>query len=239
MNTPIPEAERERQFLVALTTEHFTLQTARVGTIGDCNGRAALYLGSLSSAVVALAVVAQIDKVGDAFFLFALALLPALVLLGVLTYLRLLQCGIEDLFYARAINRIRRYYVDLNPGSTHWFVLCGYDDPMGAMASMGLAMPGSRPSHLHLLSHASTMVAAVTSIVLGVFAALAAAALADELAVPVGAVVGILVAVTCAAMFWWHQVHRWRAAEDSIPSLFPSTSMPISTTHTSVSTPAT
>jgi hypothetical protein len=62
-----------------------------------------------------LAFIGQVAHVGPAFFLFALALLPALVLLGVLTYLRLLQTAVEDLFYARAINRIRRLYVDLDP----------------------------------------------------------------------------------------------------------------------------
>jgi hypothetical protein len=97
-----PEAERHQQLLVALTTEHFTLQTARAATIADSNGRAALYLSTVSGAVVALAFIGQVAHVGKAFFLFALALLPALVLLGVLSYLRLLQTAVEDWFYARA-----------------------------------------------------------------------------------------------------------------------------------------
>ena len=45
------EAERQRQLLQALTTEHFTLQTARAATIADSNGRSALYLATVSSAV--------------------------------------------------------------------------------------------------------------------------------------------------------------------------------------------
>jgi hypothetical protein len=101
------DAERRRQLLQALTTEHFTLQTARAATIADSNGRSALYLATVSSAVVALAFIGQLAHTGQAFLLFALALLPALVLLGVLTYLRLVQTAVEDLFYARAINRIR------------------------------------------------------------------------------------------------------------------------------------
>src|SRR5512132_2009067 len=109
----VDDAERRRQLLQALTTEHFTLQTARSATIADSNGRSALYLSTVSSVVVALAFIGQVDRLGHAFSLFALALLPALVLLGVLTYLRLVQTAVEDLFYARAINRIRRHYVDL------------------------------------------------------------------------------------------------------------------------------
>src|SRR5512133_1683529 len=167
----VEEAERRRQLLQALTTEHFTLQTARSATIADSNGRSALYLATVSSAVVALAFIGQVTHLRQAFFLFALALLPALVLLGTLTYLRLVQTAIEDLFYARAINRIRRHYVDLDPDAARWFVLCGYDDPTGVLAAMGLAAPTSTPSRRHLLSHAATMVAVVTSIIAGVGAA--------------------------------------------------------------------
>jgi hypothetical protein len=39
------------------------------------------------------------------------------------------QTAVEDLFYARAINRIRRHYVDSDPQAARWFVLCGFDDP--------------------------------------------------------------------------------------------------------------
>jgi hypothetical protein len=217
------DPEHERQLLQALTTEHFTLQTARSATIADSNGRSALYLSTVSSAVVALAFIGQIDHTGRAFYLFALALLPALVLLGILTYLRLVQTAIEDLFYARAINRIRRHYVDLDPEAARWFMLCGYDDPAGVLAAMGLATPGARHSHGHLWLHAATMVAVVTSIIGGVGVALAANGVGGgRLPVAASATVGVVVTVAAAAAFGWHQTRRWRAAEASVPSLFPS-----------------
>ena len=43
--------------LTALTTEHFVLQSARIGTIGEANGRSSLYLGTLSSAAIAIAFI--------------------------------------------------------------------------------------------------------------------------------------------------------------------------------------
>ena len=157
-----PSSMDQRGLLQALTTEHFTLQTARSATIADSNGRWALYLSTVSGAVVALAFIGQVAQVGQPFFLFALALLPALFLLGVLTYLRLVQSAIEDLFYARAINRIRRYHLELEPDAARWFLLAGHDDPAGVMASMGL--PATRG---HLLSHTATMVSVVASIIGG------------------------------------------------------------------------
>jgi hypothetical protein len=89
------------QLLTALTTEHFTLQTARNATISDSSGRATLYLGTVSSVVVALAFIGQVSRVGEPFRIFALVLLPGLFVLGLLTHVRLIESAIEDAFYAR------------------------------------------------------------------------------------------------------------------------------------------
>jgi len=55
--------------LSALTTEQFNLQSARLGTIAEANGRSTLYLGTLSSAVIAIAFVGQASQLGNAFYL--------------------------------------------------------------------------------------------------------------------------------------------------------------------------
>jgi hypothetical protein len=83
--------------LSALTSEHFNLQSARMGTIAEANGRSALYLGTLSSAVIAIAFIGQANQLGDTFYLFALMLLPPVFLLGVFSFLRLVQTSIEDM----------------------------------------------------------------------------------------------------------------------------------------------
>src|SRR5215218_1395557 len=103
--------------LTALTTEHFNLQTGRMGTIAEANGRSALYLGALSSAAIAIAFVGQANQLGDTFYLFALTLLPPVFLLGVFTYLRLVQTSIEDMLYTMGSFRIRQYFVGLDPAA--------------------------------------------------------------------------------------------------------------------------
>ena len=57
--------------LSALTAERFNLQTARMGTIAEANGRSTLYLGTLSSTVIALAFIGQANDLSDTFYLFA------------------------------------------------------------------------------------------------------------------------------------------------------------------------
>jgi hypothetical protein len=50
-----------------LTTEHLNLQTARMGTIAEANGRSTLHLGTLPSAVIAIAFIGQANQLGDSF----------------------------------------------------------------------------------------------------------------------------------------------------------------------------
>jgi hypothetical protein len=70
------------------TTEHFNLQTARVLTVTEANGRASIYLAALSGNLIALAFVGQMSRLGAAFYAFALILLPVLAFVGVVTFLR-------------------------------------------------------------------------------------------------------------------------------------------------------
>ncbi|HEX3215024.1 MAG TPA: hypothetical protein VH016_20840, partial [Actinomycetota bacterium] len=109
---PAAQPEQQQAFMQALTTEHFTLQTARAVAVNEGNGRTALYIGALSSTLVALALVAQRSPLGHLFHVVALTVGPAVFFLGLVTYVRVLQSSIEDILYARAINRIRHYYTE-------------------------------------------------------------------------------------------------------------------------------
>jgi hypothetical protein len=61
-----------------------------------------IYLAALSGNLIALAFVGQMSRLGAAFYAFALILLPVLAFVGVVTFLRLVQCSIEDLALRRA-----------------------------------------------------------------------------------------------------------------------------------------
>lgn len=159
--------------LTVLTTEHFTLQGARSGTITESLGRSTIYLGSLSASLVTLALVLQGGRALDDFRLFALVILPALVFLGTVTFVRVLETGIEDAVYAQAINRIRHYYLELAGDDARYFVLGGYDDMQGGLANMGLAPSPWRPffSIASVIALINSMVAgALVGIALDVFA---------------------------------------------------------------------
>jgi hypothetical protein len=98
-----------------VTTEHFTLQGARSSTISESTGRASVFLGAVSGGLIAFGLVATAAKTGAAFYMFGLILLPTLAFVGLATFHRVLQSGIEDLGYARRIAQLRDYYLDHAP----------------------------------------------------------------------------------------------------------------------------
>jgi hypothetical protein len=191
-----PRAARgDAALLTILTTEHFVLQTARGGTIGEANGRASIYLGALSSGLIALGFVAG-DT--DRFALFAAAVLPAILMLGWFTFVRLVQTGVESLRYLARIQRIRRWYATQSPDGSAWFpelveTAEDLDEAAAAVRSMGM-----RPSRWQMLYTAATMVGALNSLVLGVAFCLVVRR-TDLLGLPWAAGLGVMTAVLALA----------------------------------------
>jgi hypothetical protein len=201
--TGSPQPEPDGSILTILTTEHFVLQTARGGTIGEANGRAAIYLGAVSSGLIALGFVAD-DT--DRFALFAGAVLPAILILGWFTFVRLVQTGVESMRYLTRIQRIRRWYADRMPVGSIWFADLTdgaeeLDEAAAAVRSMGM-----RPSFWQMLYTTASMVGALNSVILGIAFCLAVRG-ADVLALPWAA--GLAVVVALATLFA-HTVYERR-----------------------------
>jgi len=227
MNKPTTEPLRQLghdhgqpAFMQALTTEHFTLQTARAVAVSEGNGRTALYLGALSSTLVALALVAQQSLFGQVFHVVALTVLPAVFFLGLVTYVRILQSSIEDILYARAINRIRHYYTEIDPSQAHYFLLSGSDDVPGALANMGL-----RDSWTQFLFTMPSAVAVINSLLGGVTVAVAVVTLLGA-ALPVAVPAGMASGTAILALHVAYQVRRFAAMRAGVAAEFPSARRP-------------
>jgi hypothetical protein len=201
--------------LSALTTEHFTLQGARSQTMSESSARASVYVFSLSSTLVALGFIGQVDDVGGVFYVFALTVLPTLYLLGAVTFVRLVECGAEDFRYGMAINRIRHYYKELAGDRAGLFLLSGHDDGEGVFANMGLPAEGRKPYFAF-----SSAVIVINSLVGGATVALAlGAALDAPLGVAAGVGGGIAIISTVG---WINYAGRRLAAAAATEPMFPS-----------------
>jgi hypothetical protein len=204
------------QFMTALATEHFTLATSRASTVAEAGARSTLFMSTVSSFVVALAFIGTISRVGQVFELFALALLPVLFALGLLTYLRLSESALEDAFYAQAINRIRRYYLEVDPARAAYIASSAHDDMAGIMASAG-----HRHSRWHAISHTATMVLVVTAVIagagVGLFLGVALGA-SEVLSTAAGGATAALLLVVLLTI----EQRRWEGLDQKLPAMFPS-----------------
>jgi hypothetical protein len=210
-------ADDRAALLTALTTEHFTLQGARAATVSEGGSRAALYLSSVSSSLVALGFIAQVSEVGETFQLFALAIIPVLFFLGVVTWLRLLESSAEDLYYAHAINRIRHFYLELAGEDARYFVLSGNDDVPGVMRNMALDPSSRIQSYLTY----ATAVSVVNGVLAGSgLAVLLGGTLNAPLGVAVGAGLALAIALVWACDRYARR--RYTRVHAQIAPLFPS-----------------
>ena len=174
----------EQRLLTAFTTEHFTLQGSRASTVSESSVRSSLYLGALSSTLIGLGFFVNVGGASsDAFRVFALTALTTVFVLGIFTYTRLVQSSVEDIFYGRAINRIRHYYLELAGDRAHHFMLVGNDDPLGVVRNMAV-----QPSRWQLYFTNAMAIGVVNAIVGGGVLALA-------IGVATGASIGISAAI--------------------------------------------
>ena len=212
--------EQLQRIIPILTTEHFTLQTGRGNTIAEANGRITMFLSTVSSTLVALAFIGQISRLGAAFYVFGLVLLPSLLAVGLFTFARVVQVAIEDAIYLRGINRIRHLYLELAPQLAPYFLLSTHDDARGTLLELGIA--GPRERMLQPFLSASGMVATVNSIVAGVFAGLVLGALVS-LPLAATTAAGIIGFVVSVCLHQWHSRARWIASDRRLGSQFPTT----------------
>jgi hypothetical protein len=142
--------------------------------------------------------------------------LPAVLFLGLVTYVRVLQSSVEDIIYARAINRIRHYYTELDPARAGYFLLSGRDDVRGALQNMSL-----RDSWVQFLFTLPSAVAVLNALLAGATVALAVAftaGVAPVLATVAGAGSGSAVLALHVA----YQAHRFGRMKATVEALFPS-----------------
>jgi hypothetical protein len=175
------------------------LQGARSANVGEMTGRGTVYMGTVSSALIAFGFLAQVVRRLDPF---VAAVLPALFVLGELTFAALLRNTMENLVLLGRMQRIRRYYAGLVPEAEQFFNPAETDAQLAAaMATVGL-----RASPLQLLFTGASVVAAINSMLGGAGLALLVARLGD-----LGDALALLVGVAVAVIgFGLHLLYQQR-----------------------------
>ena len=131
-----------------------------------------------------------------------------------MTFVRVLETGIEDAIYAQAINRIRHYYLELAGDDARYFVLGGHDDVQGGLANMGLSPSPWRP----FFSIAS-VIALINSMVAGALAGITLDVFTPR---PMAVIAGGALAVAALTAHFRLGYGRFVRAMESFTPQFPS-----------------
>ena len=203
------DKERQAAFMSALITEHFVLQAAASATVSEAAARASLYVFSLSSSLVAMGFALQSPEV---FLPFAAVLLPAVFLLGIFTFVRLVDTGIEDQQFLARIARIRSYYRTLTPEAAVYFSTASGRWPESS------ASPGHRfGPRVALFTTAASMIAFINSFVAGAGFTLLASNLLAPGQIVFALMIGIGTALVIVAAFLAFQGWKYRVEATQAP----------------------
>ena len=212
--------------LQILTTEHWSLLATRSLAYNEAFTRAGMFLTALSASMVAIAFVYQADTAGESVRVFTVILLAFDLLVGLTTYLRLIETTREDLRCVQGMNRLRHAYFQITPGIAPYFVTSDRDDLTGVLMTYeGPAREDITMSQLpfssiiHGFSTNTGMVGIVVALVGGSLAGVAIAQLNVSMIaiVAVGAAVFVILMAVLARL----SISSLKDFEDSAPVLFP------------------
>ena len=188
-----------RDDIEMLSTEHWSLLSTRTLGWNEMAGRTQMYLTAMSGTVLALALVAQGTNFGPQFLWFAVGLLPPLLFIGVVTFVRLVYLNREDARWLQGMNRIRHAYVEASPAIERHLVTSPYDDARGIYRTYGAEPP--RTQDLHALFTTPGMVSVINAVVGAAMVGIAAQA---------AGLPGVLPAALSVAAFLIAFVAHWR-----------------------------
>jgi hypothetical protein len=209
-----PDAARRALRVQLLTTEHWSLLATRSLSWSESFARANMFLTLLTGTVVALALVAQATTFGEGFVIFALLLLPILLFVGSATVVRLGEVNAEDVVWVQGMNRLRRAYLELDPGIEPYLITGWTEDVMGVLQTYG-APPGItitwRGNLMHGLVTTPAMIAFVNCVVAGVLAGLVIAQFGASMQVSaLGAAAGFVIAFLLFALYGSRKARMFR-----------------------------
>jgi F0F1-type ATP synthase assembly protein I len=202
---PVPPGVRAQ----ILSTEHWSLLATRSLAWSESFSRASWFVTVVSATMVALALVAQNTDFGVGFQIFALLVIPLLVVIGVATVIRLVQLNGEDVELVIGMNRLRRGYLDIAPELEEYFITGHREDIAGIMRTYGTRR--TRIPATQYVSSIALLVSVIVAVLVGALAGLIADAFGAGLtvAVIVGTVAGVAALATVVLMIVRHARQTW------------------------------
>lgn len=152
-----------------LSTEHWSLLSARSLAYNEAFVRAGMFLTFLSMSFVALALLAQAMSFGRDFLSVAALVLAFDLVIGLTTFMRINGTGYDDLRAVHGMARIRHAYTQITPLVQPYFTTPTHDDIDAVVAVYGSEVsPGLWGQLGYGLSTSNGMVGMIVSMLGGV-----------------------------------------------------------------------
>jgi hypothetical protein len=247
-HTPTPIAEigpvadpvtalNDPRAITILTTEHWSLLSARSLAYNEAFTRGGMFLTFLSMSFVALALASSAMTFDDDFLVVAALVLGFDFVIGLTTYLRIIGANVDDMRAVHGMARIRHGYTQIAPVTTPYFTTATHDDPAGiglAYGDQSTSMPGVL---FYGLTTSGGMIQLILSMVAGVLAAVLALLAGTDGTTALG--VGVGGGLVAFGAVTGLTVGRVPAEQRKLAALFPSHAPDIhEATHRSQTPPA-
>jgi hypothetical protein len=194
--------------LQILSTEHWSLLTARSLAYNESFSRAGMFLTFLSATLIVIGFLIGTQGLSTEIIPVVAILLLADLYIGAATVGRLVEANREELMAIRGMNRIRHGYLEMVPDLGLYFVTSPYDDGPGILATYGevAGSGGFLQNVIHGLTTAIGMVATIEGMLFGALVAVVAVGLGAGAAVAAVAAVASFVLIvalfTVMGMRW-------------------------------------
>lgn len=171
-NIPQPVTDlTDPRTITLLTTEHWSLLSARSLAYNEAFTRGGMFLTFLSMSFVALALFSSAMSFGSDFLTVAAVVLGFDLVLGLATYGRINGANVDDLRAVHGMARLRHSYTQIAPIVTPYFTTATHDDIDSVLTAYGTMPSTSTGTVLYGLTTSGGMIGLITAMVGGVFAA--------------------------------------------------------------------
>ncbi len=153
--------------LQILSTEHWSLLTARSLVYNEAFARGGMFMAFLSATLVVLGLISTATGFSDPFLVVVAVVLALDLFVGLATLGRIAAASSEDLRYLQGMNRLRHAYHEMVPGLERYFISSHNDDFDSVARFYGPISPSAIAGVLHGFTTTPGMLATICSGVAG------------------------------------------------------------------------
>jgi hypothetical protein len=209
------EALTDPRTITLLTTEHWSLLSARSLAYNEAFARAGMFLTFLSMSFVALGLLSQASGFTSEFLVITALVLTFDLIIGLTTLGRIFGANFDDFRAMHGMARIRHGYVQMAPHVGRYFTTPTHDDTAAVNTAYGPGESSWLADALYGLTTSGGMIGLIVAMLAGVLGAVIAllagisggTVLAIGIAVTIAAFVSLLVPTISAAYRWQATLH--------------------------------